>query len=131
MSAIKVCERIAKEHNLPEALVRKLVMGMLTEIEAIALETGRCQIRGFGTFKLKTYAGRRMHDYATRQIITIPQRTKLVFEHGRDRLSLVDQGDCAKPSDEESKKGADHTPKNSSQLFRKIVDNSAFLGDRD
>lgn len=89
MSGQKVCEKIAQEYNLPESYVRKLLLNTLKEIESIAIETGRCQIRGFGTFKLKTYAERRTHDYATKQIITLPARTKLVFEHGRDRSDLV------------------------------------------
>lgn len=89
MSAQRLSEKMAKEHGLTDAFAKKLVLSVLGEIESIAVETGRCQIRGFGTFKLKTFKQRRMHDYSSRTIVILPERTKLVFEHGRDRIGLI------------------------------------------
>lgn len=88
MSGKRICIKLTKEFDLPEVLVRKLLMETLTEIEAIVAETGRCQIRGFGTFKLKTFAARRARDFVTSKIIDLPQRRKLVFEHSRERVPL-------------------------------------------
>lgn len=88
MSGKLLCEKLAREHDLPEAFARKILFELLIGIESIVAETGRCQIRGFGTFKLKTFAARRSHDYVSRTIIQIPEKTKLVFEHGQDRAPL-------------------------------------------
>jgi nucleoid DNA-binding protein len=85
MSGKRLCEIIAKENGIPESFAKKILLDALSAIELMTLERGRCQIRGFGTFKLKTFAAKLSHDYATRKIIQLPAKTKLVFEHGRDR----------------------------------------------
>lgn len=91
MSGKILCEKISKEYDLPEALAKKLLLDALRTIESIVLETGRCQIRGFGTFKIKKIASRRSHDYVSRTIIQIPEKVKLVFEHGQDRTPLFEE----------------------------------------
>lgn len=88
MSGTQICKKIAKENNLSEAMARKILFDALMEIENIVSTTGRCQIRGFGTFKLKTYASRRSHDYVTKTIIELPKKIKLVFEHSRERTTI-------------------------------------------
>lgn len=90
MSGKHLWEKLALDNNISEALAKKLLSETFCEIERIVAKTGRCQIRGFGTFKIKTYAARRTHDFQTRTIMELPQKRKLVFEHGRDRKLLTD-----------------------------------------
>jgi len=89
MSGKLLSQRLAKRHELPEAFARKLLLDALLEIESMVAETGRCQIRGFGTFKLKTSAAKRTHDYQTRKMIDVPAKTRMVFAHSQDRAQSL------------------------------------------
>lgn len=92
MSGARLYHKVAISNNLPEAFVRKLLFDALFEIEAIVAETGRCQIRGFGTFKLKKMVARQGRDLVRSSIVQIPAKNKLVFEHGRDRIPFFCTG---------------------------------------
>lgn len=51
---------IASRHALPSGLARTLLLEIQHQIKSIAAETGRCQIRGFGTFKFTPSPGRQL-----------------------------------------------------------------------
>jgi DNA-binding protein HU-beta len=91
MSSERISEKLAEKHGLPPAVLRQILMDALLEIERQALESGRCQIRGFGVFRVRTSAARPARNVATGQAVTAPAQTKLVFHHGRDRRQRLRQ----------------------------------------
>jgi nucleoid DNA-binding protein len=87
MSGQAIVDKIAVEFNLPTEIVKEILHSAWGQIENIARETGRCQVRGFGVFMLHTSKARVMHDYATRQLTQLQPKTTLKFRQGRDRIS--------------------------------------------
>lgn len=59
-SDVQIGKIIASRHALPTTLARTLLLEILHQIKSIAAETGRCQIRGFGTFKFTPSPGRQL-----------------------------------------------------------------------
>ena len=67
-----------------------MMQDILNEIEFLTTSTGRCQIRGFGTFRIKIQVQKRMHNVQTKKIITIPTKIKMIFLHARDKNIAIE-----------------------------------------
>lgn len=91
MSGRKVSNKLAKAYKLPDEFVYKLMLDILHEIECITVTDGRCQIRGFGTFRLKTSAPRKAFNVVTKEISDLDAKTTIVFDHGQDRKAVLQQ----------------------------------------
>lgn len=89
MSGKIISQNLANAYGLPETLTKQMLMDMLLLIENMAINQGRCQIRGFGTFRIKKSAQRTVLDYKSKSIMSVPEKNKLIFIHARDRKKLL------------------------------------------
>lgn len=89
MSATDISKTLADRHNLPQAFVKQLLLEAFAQIETIASASGRCQIRGFGTFKVRHCAARPVRNLIAGTPMMLPERHKLVFDHADDRKHRI------------------------------------------
>jgi integration host factor subunit beta len=90
MSLAELSLRIARRHDLPKEVARDLIVDLLGEIESVTTATGRCAIRGFGVFKLKTFAAKPGRNPKTGERVRVPPRRRVVFQYAVDRARLLD-----------------------------------------
>jgi len=89
MSATDISKKLGAQHSLDPAFVKRLLLDAFAEIESAANAHGRCQIRGFGTFKVRRCAPRPARNLVAGTTVLLPERHKLVFEHACDRKDLI------------------------------------------
>ena len=69
--------------RLPEIPTRDVdhAARLLLELMASTLETGgRCEIRGFGTFSVRTRPGRKARNPMTGESVSVPRKTCRLFQ---------------------------------------------------
>ena len=72
--------------RLPEIPTRDVdhAARLLLELMASTLETGgRCEIRGFGTFSVRTRPGRKARNPMTGESVSVPERPVVYFRPGK------------------------------------------------
>ncbi len=77
---VDLIKRISREFNLPSQEARKIVQMVLDGIIEGAIETGRVEIRRFGTFKIQHRSARVARNPRTNEELRLPPRYVLTFE---------------------------------------------------
>ena len=73
-------DNIIHEQKLSRKLVKKAAREILVIIKEGLLRDGVVRIKHFGSFKLKRVAARKGRNPQTGEVITIPERTKVIFK---------------------------------------------------
>lgn len=99
MTRRTLAARIAALANLTGDQVAR-VLGALPIVLATELAaTGKMHWRGLGSFAVRTYPPRRIHNPATGQTIELPSRTSITFKPSprlRSKLKPADSGSRAR-----------------------------------
>lgn len=76
---------IADKTGHPASAVEVILVEAIAALAGELAQVGRFEWRGFGTFAVRTYPSRKIHNPATGQTISIPSRKSVAFKPS-DRL---------------------------------------------
>jgi integration host factor subunit beta len=84
----ELIRRLAERH--PRRLfvkdANRFVDALFDEIEAALVRGDRVELRGFGTFTVKTWPARRAHNPKNGAIVDVPKKRHPVFKMGKQML---------------------------------------------
>jgi nucleoid DNA-binding protein len=72
--------RIAKETGHPANALETILEAAITVLAGELAAAGRFAWRGFGTFAVRTYPARKIHNPATGKTIELPARSSVTFK---------------------------------------------------
>ena len=72
--------RIAERTNLFASTVEQVLIEALAELRQELVKTGRFEWRGLGTFTVRSYPARQIHNPSTGAIATLPARRSVAFK---------------------------------------------------
>lgn len=75
-----ITSRVGDKLDLPASTVAQVLDTTLELLFDNLVRTGRLEWRGFGTFAVRTYAARQIHNPRTRKVVAIPERKSVTFK---------------------------------------------------
>lgn len=75
--------RIAKETGHPATTVEAILEAVISVLAGELAKEGRFEWRGFGTFTVRTYPARKIHNPATGKTIALPARKSITYKPSR------------------------------------------------
>ena len=91
MTRSELVNHLADRCDLPRAQADEIVRLIFDRIRDKLTEGGRVEIRGFGSFKVKSYPGHRgRHPRKRDVILEVPPKVLPVFRVGRELKELID-----------------------------------------
>ncbi len=88
----QLIKRLAiKQHYLDNKQVEELVNLMLTAMKSHLAEQNRIEVRGFGSFSIKTLKPRLSRNPRTGEKLTAPERRAIHFKPGQNMKNRIDQ----------------------------------------
>jgi integration host factor subunit alpha len=91
----ELAKAVSEKLGLPAATVCEVLDTVLEVLMDELLETGRLEWRGFGTFIVRRYPERNIHNPATGEVIRLSARRFVTFKPGRklrERLKAAERG---------------------------------------
>ena len=89
--------KVSKKKNIPVYAARTIV-DLFFEAMKEALERGeRVEIRGFGSFRVKSYKGYKGRNPRTGEIVDVPPKRLPFFKVGRELKEMVNREQSASP----------------------------------
>lgn len=85
MSLARLTKQISERHDLPEIVIKDILVDSITIILKTAMDEGRMQIRGFGVFSRKEVATKIARNIQTGERVVVPPHSKVVFVEERTR----------------------------------------------
>lgn len=86
-----ITSRVGDKLDLPATTVGQVLDTTLELLFEDLVRTGRLEWRGFGTFTVRSYPARRIHNPSTHQVVSLPERKSITFKPStnlRARLKL-------------------------------------------
>lgn len=80
MKIRQLAARIAAKTDVPAATITVVLQAAAAALVDEVASVGRFEWRGLGTFTVRTYPGRKIHNPATGQTITLPARRSVAFK---------------------------------------------------
>lgn len=80
MNRRSFASRIAEKTGHPASAIEAILVEAIAALAGELAKVGRFEWRGFGTFAVRTYPSRKIHNPATGQTITIPSRKSVAFK---------------------------------------------------
>lgn len=93
--------RIAEQtdHSVPATAIDAILEAAIAVLASELVKVGRFEWRGFGTFTVRTYPARKIHNPATGKTIALPERKSITYKPGRKvraRFKVVSRSRPAK-----------------------------------
>lgn len=79
MKLREITSQVGDKLGLPATTVTRVLDTTLALLFEQLVATGRLDWRGFGTFTVRTYPGRKIHNPATGKTIELPARRSVAF----------------------------------------------------
>ena len=89
---LKVLVKKLAEHNLPERQIEIIVDTVLDCITEALVNDDRVEIRGFGTFSVRTYEAKESRNPKTGEKVWVPKKRTPFWRTGRELAARVDAG---------------------------------------
>ena len=89
MTKADIIDLIVEKHGFTAKDVRIMVENLLEEVQNCLMEDNHLEIRGFGTFKVKSVKARKARNPKTNQEVQVPARKKAVFKVSRDLNGIL------------------------------------------
>lgn len=80
MNRRELTTRVGDKLDLPAATVGRVLDTALALLVDDLVASGSLQWRGLGTFAVRAYAARQIHDPRAREVIELPARKSVVFK---------------------------------------------------
>ena len=90
MNKSQLIEILAKEQNLPTKKAEEVIDTILRNMEDALVKGERVEIRGLGSFKIKSYDGYDGRNPKTGQIIKVVPKKLPFFKVGKELKERVD-----------------------------------------
>jgi len=90
MNKSQLIETLAKEHNLPVKKAEEIIDTIFGDMEKALAKGERVEIRGLGSFKIKSYDGYDGRNPKTGQIIKVVPKKLPFFKVGKELKDRVD-----------------------------------------
>lgn len=71
---------VADKLDLPATTVGRVLDTTLKLVLEDLVRTGRLEWRGFGTFAVRSYPARQIHNPSTHQVVSLPARKSVTFK---------------------------------------------------
>jgi nucleoid DNA-binding protein len=79
----EIIRTIAERAALTQAQTTEVVQMLLESVIETVLEEGRCELRNFGVFEVKSRRPRKARNPRTGETMLLPERQAVVFKPGR------------------------------------------------
>ena len=89
MTKANIVELIAEKNGMTAKDVKIIVEHLLEEIKSCLSENKHLEIRGFGTFRVKTLKARKARNPKTNTEVSVPAKKKAVFKVSRDLNEML------------------------------------------
>jgi len=90
MNKSQLIESLAKEESLPLRKAEEVVNTVFGEMEAALIRGERIEIRGLGSFKVKSYDGYKGRNPKTGEMIDVARKKLPFFKVGKELKERVD-----------------------------------------
>jgi len=90
MNKSQLIETLAKEQNLPVKKAEEIINTIFGDMEKALVKGERVEIRGLGSFKVKSYDGYDGRNPKTGQIIKVVPKKLPFFKVGKELKDRVD-----------------------------------------
>jgi integration host factor subunit beta len=90
MNKSQLIEALAKTENLALKKAEEVVNAVFGDLEMALINGERVEIRGFGSFKIKGYAGYKGRNPKTGEIINVAEKKLPFFKVGKELKERVD-----------------------------------------
>lgn len=92
MTRSELVQALSKRCDLPRAQADEIVRLVFDRMHAKLAAGGRVEVRGFGSFKVKHYAGHRgRHPRRSEVVLDVPPKVLPVFRVGRELKERIDR----------------------------------------
>lgn len=92
MNKSQLIEALAKAENLTIKKAEMIVNTLFENMTAALVRGDRIEIRGFGSFKIKSYDGYQGRNPKTGEVIEVAEKKLPFFKVGKELKELVDKG---------------------------------------
>ncbi len=92
MNKSQLIEALAKAENLTIKKAEMIVNTLFENMTAALVRGDRIEIRGFGSFKIKSYDGYQGRNPKTGEVIEVSEKKLPFFKVGKELKELVDKG---------------------------------------
>ena len=92
MNKSDLVETLAESHNLTYKKAQEVVNIIFDEMTEALVSEDRIEIRGFGSFVVRTYEGRLGRNPKTGEVISVKPKKLPFFKVGKELRERVDQG---------------------------------------
>ncbi len=89
MTKADLVERVTEKTGLTRTEVAVVVDGLLETIKSAMEEGNNIELRGFGTFKIKTRKARKARNPRTGEEVPVPDRKVPVFKPSNEFKNLI------------------------------------------
>ena len=91
MNKSQLIEALAKKENLTIKKAEMIVNTLFGSVEEALISGDRVEIRGFGSFKVKSYDGYQGRNPKTGEVIQVDEKKLPFFKVGKELKERVDQ----------------------------------------
>jgi integration host factor subunit beta len=102
MTRSQIIKELADRYNLPHAHAVEITQMILDSIVETVSSNDRVELRGFGTFGLRTRSPRRGHNPKTGITVMVPTKYVPFFRAGKSLRELVNHGPLQQHDDPEN-----------------------------
>ncbi len=92
MNKSELVKELAEENNIPAEESALFVEMFFDSVRNALLEDGRVEIRGFGSFKIKSYKGYVGRNPKTGQSVEVPPKRLPSFRAGKELKEVINVG---------------------------------------
>ncbi|TVM18862.1 integration host factor subunit beta [Oceanidesulfovibrio indonesiensis] len=92
MNKSELVKELAEENNMPVEEAAMFVEMFFDSVRDALLEDGRVEIRGFGSFKIKSYKGYVGRNPKTGQSVEVPPKKLPSFRAGKELKEVINVG---------------------------------------
>ncbi|MBN2725682.1 MAG: integration host factor subunit beta [Deltaproteobacteria bacterium] len=89
MKKSELIQKVAEQHNLPKTKVENIVNTIFNSMKDAILAGERIEIRGFGSFTIRTYNGYTGRNPRTGEPVTVEPKKLPYFKVGKELRELV------------------------------------------
>lgn len=89
MTKADIVELIAERTGYTVKDIKTILENFLDEVKNALAENKHIEIRGFGTFKVKTHKARKARNPRTNQEVTVPARKKAFFKVSKEMNKML------------------------------------------
>lgn len=82
MNRRELTTRVGNKLDLPAATIDRVLDTTLELLFDDLVRTGHLEWRGFGTFAVRRYPARRIHNPRTNEVVSLPERKSVTFKPG-------------------------------------------------